>query len=163
MSAAPPPQQLPALQFQSNSSFLLYLQRLRLEKIKAKHKELRKAEDLQLWKMQAPLYAQVPIWITLSLGIGTRDTLFLIYAITLRSTFQWTPYLLSCHYTALRDLSGVSRGEVAPGLADGGFAWLADLSAPDPTLALPLLLGATTYLNVEVSNGAPDGNEICSL
>ena len=52
---------------------------------------------------------------------------------------------------ALRDLAGVNRGETAAGLSEGGIAWLHDLTVPDPTFTLPLLLGATTFLNVEVS------------
>jgi len=33
----------------------------------------------------------------------------------------------------------------------GGAAWFTDLTIADPFMALPLLTGATLYLNLEVS------------
>lgn len=46
-------------------------------------------------------------------------------------------------------------GQVAENSADGmnheGLAWFTDLTVPDPTMTFPLLIGAGTLLNVEVT------------
>ena len=44
------------------------------------------------------------------------------------------------------------------GLDSGGLGWAADLAVSDPTLALPLLAAASTYLNLELSLGARNAN-----
>jgi hypothetical protein len=44
------------------------------------------------------------------------------------------------------------------GLDSGGLGWVADLTVSDPTLALPLLAVASTYLNLELSLGARHAN-----
>lgn len=41
--------------------------------IKAKHKELLEAKDLYWWKMAGPMLAQLPLWISLSLGKWRQD------------------------------------------------------------------------------------------
>jgi len=40
-----------------------------LTQIKAKHKEILGSEGLYWWKMAGPMFAQLPLWICLSLGM----------------------------------------------------------------------------------------------
>ncbi|KAI8141175.1 60Kd inner membrane protein-domain-containing protein [Fennellomyces sp. T-0311] len=78
------------------------------------------------WKLLTLPYIQIPLWVSMSL--------------TLR---HMTGYPLPWY--------GQTSDGPAEGLSDGGFAWVTDLTVPDPTMTFPLLIGAGTLLNVEVS------------
>ncbi|KAI9005440.1 60Kd inner membrane protein-domain-containing protein [Phycomyces nitens] len=67
------------------------------------------------------------------------------------------PLFVSMSLT-LRHMSGMPLpwyGQLAEGpvdgLSDGGLSWFVDLTVPDPTWVLPVLIGAGNLLNVEVS------------
>lgn len=46
---------------------------------------------------------------------------------------------------------GGSNLPIEPGFAEGGTMWFTDLAAADPTWIMPIAVGATNLLNVEVS------------
>ncbi|KAJ1559042.1 Cytochrome c oxidase assembly protein cox18, mitochondrial, partial [Cladochytrium tenue] len=47
-----------------------------------------------------------------------------------------------------------SREVPAPGLDDGGILWFVDLTAPDPTLLLPVAIGIANWANIEMNMAA---------
>ncbi|KAI9497082.1 membrane insertase OXA1/ALB3/YidC, partial [Zychaea mexicana] len=77
------------------------------------------------WKLLSLPYVQIPLWVSMSL--------------TLRHI---SGYPLPWY--------GQTSEGPAQGLTDGGFAWVTDLTVPDPTMTFPLLIGAGTLLNIEV-------------
>ena len=87
--------------------------------IRAKHKELLAENGLHWWKMAGPLFAQLPLWLSLSY--------------------------------ALRGLTADASSATFVALQNGGgTAWFPDLVAADATWVLPVLLGASNLINLEV-------------
>ncbi|KAI9270363.1 60Kd inner membrane protein-domain-containing protein [Phascolomyces articulosus] len=78
------------------------------------------------WKLLALPYVQIPLWVSMSL--------------TLR---HMSGYPLPWY--------GQTSDGPVQGLSEGGFAWVTDLTVPDPTMTFPLLIGAGTLLNVELN------------
>lgn len=92
----------------------------------------RKVKDIyahhgcQRWKLLTLPWIQIPLFVSMSL--------------TLR---HMTAYPLPWY--------GQTAELAVPGLSEGGLAWFMDLTAVDPTMVIPVLIGAGNLLNVEVS------------
>ncbi|KAJ1555611.1 Cytochrome c oxidase assembly protein cox18, mitochondrial [Cladochytrium tenue] len=55
----------------------------------------------------------------------------------------------------LPSIFGIRSREVpASGLDEGGILWFVDLTAPDPTLLLPVAIGIANWANIEVNSNA---------
>ncbi|KAI8646218.1 60Kd inner membrane protein-domain-containing protein [Parasitella parasitica] len=78
------------------------------------------------WKLLLLPWIQIPLFVSMSL--------------TLRHLTAYPlPWL------------GQTSDLPASGLSDGGLAWFVDLTAVDPTMAVPIMIGAGNLINVEVS------------
>eukprot|EP00042_Codosiga_hollandica_P052162 m.657643 g.657643 ORF g.657643 m.657643 type:complete len:339 (-) comp58437_c0_seq2:22-1038(-) len=93
------------------------------KELKAKFSELSAQHNCQPWKSQLPLLTQIPIWIVMVLAL--RD-------------------LVSAEHLA-------ANPDLAQTLIHGGLLWFRDLTAPDPTWALPCTLGAINLINIEIN------------
>lgn len=77
------------------------------------------------WKMLLLPWVQIPLFVSMSL--------------TLRHLTAYPlPWL------------GQTSSLPAEGLSDGGLAWFMDLTAVDPTMVIPVMIGAGNLINVEV-------------
>lgn len=77
------------------------------------------------WKMLLLPWVQIPLFVSMSL--------------TLRHLTAFPlPWL------------GQTSSEPASGLSEGGLAWFIDLTAVDPTMVVPVMIGAGNLINVEV-------------
>ncbi|KAG2231991.1 ribosomal L38e protein family-domain-containing protein [Thamnidium elegans] len=86
----------------------------------------------QRWKLLALPWVQIPLFVSMSL--------------TLR---HMTAYPLPWY--------GQTAELTVPGLSEGGLAWFIDLTAVDPTMVIPVLIGAGNLLNVELNAWASRG------
>eukprot|EP00052_Salpingoeca_macrocollata_P003749 m.37512 g.37512 ORF g.37512 m.37512 type:complete len:342 (-) comp13618_c0_seq2:104-1129(-) len=108
------------------------------------NKELRKVvkqeyqnNGCQPWKFYVPIFAQIPLWITLTLGLR---------------------HMMSTEMAGICPTLFLS-------LRDSSVLWVHDLTLPDASLGLPLWIAACTLLNVEMNalsssrKGAPSLRE----
>ncbi len=111
--------------------------------VRAKFKELTKQHKCQPWRAQVPLLGQIPLWISMIIGYilfsfsnVNQELIFLRITKGLR-------HVTSAEYLA-------ANPDVAQLLLHGGALWFSDLTAPDTTWILPVALGLTNLLNIEV-------------
>lgn len=89
------------------------------------------------WKMLLLPWVQIPLFVSMSL--------------TLRHLTAYPlPWL------------GQTSSLPAEGLSDGGLAWFMDLTAVDPTMVIPVMIGAGNLINVEVQLHA-EMDRICGI
>lgn len=93
----------------------------------AKVKSIYKHYGCSRWKLLTLPWVQIPLFVSMSL--------------TLR---HMSAYPLPWY--------GQTAELPVAGLSEGGLAWFMDLTAVDPTMVIPVLIGAGNLLNVEVSN-----------
>ncbi|KAI8368036.1 60Kd inner membrane protein-domain-containing protein [Blakeslea trispora] len=78
------------------------------------------------WKLLLLPYVQIPLFISMSLTLRHMAAMPLPY---------W----------------GQTSAQPVPGLSEEGLAWFTDLTMSDPTLTIPVLIGAGNLLNVELN------------
>ncbi|KAI9363979.1 60Kd inner membrane protein-domain-containing protein [Zopfochytrium polystomum] len=77
-------------------------------------------------------WVQIPLFVTISLALRS------MVAFPLPSLFGLIP-------------AGTDPLVPLPGLSEGGVLWFVNLTQPDPTVLLPIMVGALNWANVEVN------------